>query len=198
MEFNTSGSALTIENKIIDQLPIRGRNPYNIATLDPTVSPGRVRRPTRTGPTTTPSPTTSTRAAGRASGNDVQLDGVPLTSSFKTSYTPNMDAVQEVTFQKNAVDSEYGYSSGGIVVVNMKSGTNEYHGTAFVTGADPRFNAVSDPTAVAHRGADETLRRGTKLRIYGGSLGGPDHQEQALLLHHLREVEGLAARAASS
>ena len=50
--------------------------------------------------------------------NDVLLDGVPLTSSYKSSYTPALDAVQEVTFQKNAIDSEYGYSAGGVIVLN--------------------------------------------------------------------------------
>ncbi len=36
VEFTTASSALTIDNAIIDQLPIRGRNPYNVSTLDPT------------------------------------------------------------------------------------------------------------------------------------------------------------------
>ena len=39
LEFNSSGSALTIENK--SSISCRsGRNPYNVVTLDPTVSPG--------------------------------------------------------------------------------------------------------------------------------------------------------------
>ena len=173
VEFNTSGSALTIENKIVDQLPIRGRNPYNIATLDPTVSPGTGSTANENRPYHHAFANDIDAGGGTRSGNDVQLDGVPLTSSFKTSYTPNMDAVQEVTFQKNAVDSEYGYSSGGIVIVNTKGGTNEFHGTAFVNGRSPRFNAVSDPTVSRIAGSDETLRRGSNLKIYGGSLGGP-------------------------
>ena len=173
VEFTTSGSALTIENKIIDQLPIRGRNPYNIATLDPTVSPGTGSTANENRPYHHAFANDIDAGGGTNRGNDVQLDGVPLTSSFKTSYTPNMDAVQEVTFQKNAVDSEYGYSSGGIVIVNTKGGTNEFHGTAFANGRSPRFNAVSDPTVLRVAGADETLRRGSNLKIYGGSLGGP-------------------------
>jgi hypothetical protein len=42
VQFNSSSSLLTVENKVIDQLPIRGRNPYNLATLDPTVHPAPV------------------------------------------------------------------------------------------------------------------------------------------------------------
>jgi hypothetical protein len=173
VEFTTSSSALTIDNKIIDQLPIRGRNPYNVSTLDPTVSPGTGTTANENRPYHHAFANDVDAGGGTRSGNDVLLDGVPLTSSFKTSYTPNLDAVQEVTFQKNAVDSEYGYSSGGIVVLNMKSGTNEFHGTGFVHGRSPRFNAFGDPTLVRTNGANETAFRGTNLKIYGGSFGGP-------------------------
>ena len=50
-----------------------------------------------------------------------------------------MDAVQEVTFQKNAIDSEFGYSAGGVIILNMKSGTNEYHGSAIANWRNPRI-----------------------------------------------------------
>lgn len=173
VQFNTSSTTLTIEHKVIDQLPIRGRNPYNVTTLDPTVTPG-------TGSTAGENRpyhhayANDVDAGGQTSrANDVLLDGVPLTSSYKSSYTPALDAVSEVTFQKNAVDSEYGYSLGGVVILNMKSGTNNFHGSAFAHGRSPRFNAFADPTLARTPGADEKNFRGTNLKIYGGSLGGP-------------------------
>ncbi|MBC7929091.1 MAG: carboxypeptidase regulatory-like domain-containing protein, partial [Rubrivivax sp.] len=173
VEFNSSSSSLTIDNKIIDQLPIRGRNPYNISTLDPTVTPGTGTTANENRPYHHAFANDIDAGGGTARGNDVLLDGVPLTTSFKTSYTPNLDGVQEVTYQKNAVDAEYGYSAGGIIVLNMKSGTNEYHGTAFAHGRSPKFNAFGDPTLIRKDGADETAGRGTNLKIYGGSFGGP-------------------------
>ena len=173
VEFTTSGSALTIENKVIDQLPIRGRNPYNVSTLDPTVTPGTGSTSNENRPYHHAYANDIDAGGGTQRANDVLLDGVPLTSSYKTSYTPSMDAVQEVTFQKNAVDSEYGYSSGGVVVLNMKAGTNEWHGTAIANGRSPRFNAFNDPTIKRTEGADERNFRGTDLKIYGGTVGGP-------------------------
>src|ERR1044071_831702 len=172
VEFTTSGSALTIENKVIDQLPIRGRNPYNVSTLDPTVTPGTGSTSNENRPYHHAYANDIDAGGGTQRANDVLLDGVPLTSSYKTSYTPSMDAVQEVTFQKNAVDSEYGYSSGGVVVLNMKAGTNGWHGTAIANGRSPRFNAFNDPTTV-RKGGDERNFRGTNLKIYGGTIGGP-------------------------
>src|SRR5215210_7248971 len=153
VEFTTSGSALTIENKVIDQLPIRGRNPYNVSTLDPTVTPGTGSTSNENRPYHHAYANDIDAGGGTQRANDVLLDGVPLTSSYKTSYTPSMDAVQEVTFQKNAVDSEYGYSSGGVIVLNMKAGTNEWHGTAIANGRSPRFNAFNDPTTTRKAGA---------------------------------------------
>ena len=69
---------------------------------------------------------------GTRRANDVLLDGVPLGASFKTSYTPSMDAVEEITVSKNSVDAENGNSLGGIISLNMKSGTNTLRGSAYM------------------------------------------------------------------
>ena len=37
----------------------------------------------------------------------------------------------------HAVDAEYGFSSGGVLNLSMKSGTNEYHGTGYWFGRNP-------------------------------------------------------------
>jgi hypothetical protein len=172
VQFGSSSSLLTIENKLIDQLPVRGRNPYNVATLDPTVSPGTGSTSNENRPYHHAYASDIDAGGGTLRANDVLLDGVPLTSSYKSSYTPAMDAVQEVTFQKNAIDSEFGYSAGGVIVLNMKAGTNTFHGSAFGNWRNPRFNAVTDPTIRRTAGADERNFRGTNLKIYGGTFGG--------------------------
>ncbi|HKX30451.1 MAG TPA: carboxypeptidase-like regulatory domain-containing protein, partial [Blastocatellia bacterium] len=170
VKFNTSSDILTIDNKLIDQMPIRGRNPYNVTTLDPTVNAGNN---AENRPYHHAFASEFDAGGGTFRANDIQLDGVPLTSSYKTSYTPSMEAVAEVSFQKNAVDSEYGYSSGGIVILNMKSGTNNFHGSGYYHRRDPKLNAFGDPTLPRTPGMDETGLRGTSLRMYGGTIGGP-------------------------
>jgi hypothetical protein len=172
VQFASSSTLLTIENKLVDQLPIRGRNPYNVTTLDPTVSPGTGSTSNENRPYHHAYASDFDAGGGTLRANDVLLDGVPLTSSYKSSYTPAMDAVQEVTFQKNAIDSEFGYSAGGVIVLNMKAGTNTFHGTAIANWRNPRFNAVTDPTIKRTDGADEKNFRGTNLKIYGGTFGG--------------------------
>jgi hypothetical protein len=170
VQFNSSSDVTTIGNELISQLPIRGRNPYNVTTLDPTINGGEAgeNRPYHHA-----FANELDAGGGTTRANDVQLDGVPLTSSYKTSYTPSIEAVGEVSFQKNAVDSEYGYSAGGIVILNMKSGANQFHGSGYYHRRDPRLNAFGDPTIVRVAGADETANRGTNLKMFGGTIGGP-------------------------
>ena len=75
------------------------------------------------------------------------LDGVPLGASFKTSYTPAVDAVEEITISKNSVDAENGNSLGGIISLNMKSGTNTLHGSAYGYFRDPEHERADRPDA---------------------------------------------------
>jgi hypothetical protein len=173
IQFGSSSVLLNIDNKLVDQLPIRGRNPYNVSTLDPTVSPGTGSTSNENRPYHHAYASDQDAGGGTLRANDVLLDGVALTSSYKSSYTPALDAVQEVSYQKNAIDSEFGYSAGGITVVNMKAGTNTFHGTGVANWRSPRFNAVTDPTIKRTAGSDETNFRGTKLKIFGGTFGGP-------------------------
>src|SRR5215468_2831710 len=172
VKFNSTSDVLTVGRELVEQMPIRGRNPYNIVTLDPTINGGENANGENR-PYHHAFANEFDAGGGTFRANDIQLDGVPLTSSYKTSYTPSIEAVQEVSFQKNAVDSEYGYSGGGIVTLNMKSGTNSYHGSAYYHNRNPRFNAFGDPTLPRTPGADETVFRGTDLKMYGGTIGGP-------------------------
>ncbi|MDX2033285.1 MAG: carboxypeptidase regulatory-like domain-containing protein [Blastocatellia bacterium] len=172
VQFNSSSDTTTIGNELINQLPLRGRNPYNVVALDPTINGGENANGENR-PYHHAFANEFDAGGGTTRANDIQLDGVPLTSSYKTSYTPSIEAVQEVSFQKNAVDAEYGYSAGGIVTLNMKSGTNKYHGSAYYHNRSPRFNAFGDPTIPRVAGADETIFRGTDLKMYGGTIGGP-------------------------
>src|SRR6185436_13883346 len=79
--------------------------------------------------------------------NDIVLDGAPSMTAQKSSYTPPMDAVQQVNLQQNAVDAEFGHSAGGVLSLEMKSGTNDYHGTAYYLGRNPVLNAMADRVA---------------------------------------------------
>ncbi len=67
--------------------------------------------------------------------------------------------------RNSTYDSEFGHSAGGIVSLQLKSGTNQIHGTAYYLGRNPALNAV--PNSTSHT---PSLVRN---HIVGGSIGGP-------------------------
>jgi len=170
VQFNTSSSDITLERQLVDQVPINGRNPYNLASMDPTVIPtlASENRPYHHAYANDYDAGGGTRRA-----NDVLLDGVALGASYKTAYTPAMDAVDEVTISKNSVDAENGHSLGGIISLNMKAGTNERRGSAYVYSRSPSLNAIGDPTIRIAPGQNTTALRGSDLSMFGATFGGP-------------------------
>jgi carboxypeptidase family protein len=176
VQFKTGSSDITLEKELIDQAPINGRNPYNLAALDPTITVSPATNENR--PYHHAYANDYDAGGGTRRANDVLLDGVPLGASFKTAYTPAVDAVEEITVSKNSIDAENGHSLGGIISLNMKSGTNQRHGSVYVNGRDPNLNAIGDPTIVRIEGRDTSAFRGTKLKMYGGTLGMPVKKNQ--------------------
>jgi hypothetical protein len=173
VQLNSSNSQLTLERQLIDQMPLNGRNPYNMAMMDATLNPGVGTTANENRPYHHAFANDYDAGGGTRRANDVLLDGVPLNASYKTAYTPSMDAVEEITVSKTSADAENGNSLGGIISLNMKSGTNTYKGTAYFFMRDPSMNAISDPTLAIPAGADVSKLRGTKLKMGGATSGGP-------------------------
>ncbi len=169
VQFKSSSSDITLEQQLVDQVPIPGRNPYNLAALDPSITVSPATNENR--PYHHAYANDYDAGGGTRRANDVLLDGVALGASFKTAYTPAVDAVEQITVSKNSVDAENGHSLGGVISLNMKSGTNQFRGSGYMYGRDPSMNSVSDPTIRRIPGQAEV--RGTELRMYGATLGGP-------------------------
>ncbi len=163
IQFNTTTLSQTIDGKMLKELPVLARNPFTLALLDPAVV-NRYSDVSKRNPFYQLS-TTGVDVGGQTSGrNEVQIDGSPIGVGSRGSYAPPMDAVQEFTVQQNSIDAESGFSAGGVMNVGMKAGTNEYHGSAYYFGRNPKFNAVSN----AFTRAPNVVRN----HVYGGTFGG--------------------------
>ena len=173
VQLNSSNAQLTLERQLLDQVPVSGRNPYNLAMLDPTMNPGVGSTANENRPYHHAFANDYDAGGGTRRANDVLLDGVPLGASYKTAYTPAMDAVEEVTISKTSADAENGHSLGGIISLNMKSGTNSLHGSAYSFFRDPSMNSIFDPTLAITPGQDLRARRGTELKTLGATFGAP-------------------------
>ncbi len=105
--------------------------------------------------------------------NGYQLDGTINNQTNVTSQiaiVPPPDAIQIVDVSTNAYDAEQGRATGGVVNVQIKSGTNDLHGTAFY------FNSNS---ALRARNTLSTLNKPTtNLTQFGFTLGGPIRRDK--------------------
>ena len=162
VEFNTTTLSKTIDSKMLAQMPVLARNPFSLALLDPAVV-------NRYGAQRNPFyqlSTTGIDVGGQTSGRvDVLIDGVPIGVGSRGSYSPPMDAVQEFTIQQNSIDAEFGHTSGAVMNLSMKAGTNDYHGSLYYFGRNPALNAVSNSVS----------RTPNQVRnhVEGGTIGGP-------------------------
>ncbi|MBC8165742.1 MAG: TonB-dependent receptor [Bryobacteraceae bacterium] len=104
----------------------------------------------------------------RQFGNEVLVDGVPVAyraiTNSPDSATPSYDTVEEFRVEGAVPPAEYGRTSTGLVLLSLRSGTNEYHGN--VVGLFR--NNVLDARRFNARIPDIT-RQGE----FAGSLGGP-------------------------
>ncbi len=113
----------TIESRAVSELPVAGRNVWALAATTPGVQAGN-----------TSDIGFSFRGAGQRNiQNNMTLDGISSSSNLlaMTSMRPIQDAVEEVQVQTGSTSAEYGSYLGVHVNVVTKSGTNQFHGSAY-------------------------------------------------------------------
>jgi hypothetical protein len=165
---NTTISTLgqVVDNKYILTLPNLGRDSLALVYM----TPGVVGAAGRRGDTST----NFVANGSRNSTSDVLVDGVTVTTVEQNSgitdlkYKPSVDAVQEFKMQTNFFSAEYGQTGGAVINMVTKSGTNEFHGTAFYFLRHSDFNANS--WAANRAGSPRSYYRRDQ---FGGVLGGP-------------------------
>ncbi len=164
VEFNTSTMTTTVQGTMLKDLPVLARNPFTLALLNPAVV-NQYWDVAHRNPFYMWSNGGMDIGGPTGGKNDQELDGTTLNISARGSYNAPMDAVQEVAIQQNAMDAEFGFSAGGTLNLSMKSGTNEYHGTAYYFGRNPSANALANRIT-----RDENIIR---QNIWGGTIGNP-------------------------
>ncbi len=143
VEFNTSSMNTTVQGQLLKDVPILARNPFTLALLNPAVI-NRYWDVAHRNPFYMWSSNGLDVGGATGGKNDMLLDGVPLGYAARGSYNAPMDAVQEVSVQQNSVDSEFGFSAGGVLNLAMRTGTNDWHGSAYYFGRNPALNAMTN------------------------------------------------------
>ena len=121
----------------------------------------------------------------QVNANNVMIDGIQTSSANwggTTVVTPSEDSIQYMKVSPNAYDAEFGRFSGNAIQITSKSGTNNFHGSAFFKANRPGMNAwqrwngtgtVDPKNAALSPSARGLSKSTTRFNQFGGSLGGP-------------------------
>ncbi|MBP7865537.1 MAG: TonB-dependent receptor [Acidobacteria bacterium] len=156
VETTTSQLDTVIDGKRISDLPLASRNPLDLMSLAPGVSPNSNFGLSANG------------ARGR--GNNFQLDGVDNNDNTigGAMVEQNVDATEEFRMVTATPSAEYGRAGGAVIDVIVKSGTNEFHGNLFWFNRQDGFDAKS------WRENYFDLPKGSyRYDQYGATIGGP-------------------------
>ncbi len=90
------------------------------------------------------------------------------------------DAVADFTLITNMFSAEYGHSAGGQFNITTKSGTNSYHGTAFILNNNRNYNAFDNIQKIAQGCSSDPNCEKPRLdfNTVGGTIGGPIKKEK--------------------
>ncbi|PWT79821.1 MAG: hypothetical protein C5B44_06280, partial [Acidobacteria bacterium] len=110
----------------------------------------------------------------RSRSNNFTIDGTDnndLTIGGPNFFVDNQEQIQEFQIITNNYSAQYGRNQGAVINIINKSGTNEFHGSAFEYYRSP--STFDSMTNIQRR--DPTRNRRDKLvsNVFGGTIGGP-------------------------
>src|SRR5262249_18165914 len=168
LETATSSLGGIVGRQQVEELPLNGRNVFQLAQLEigVTTAPGS----RGANPDLTASGEISVNG-GRTLNTEAFVDGIPLANKGdnRISLRPSPDAVQEFQIVTNSFPAEYGRTGGGALNFSTRSGTSEFRGTLFEYLRNDALDARSFFVNANPNGVKEKLR----FNQFGGNLGGP-------------------------
>src|SRR5262249_5192663 len=168
LQTDTTQLGTVIDSRTNEALPLASRNYIQLTLLAPgSLNPNPQ---TLTGAGTTANSGRPYINGNREQANNFLLDGLDnnQVSDNLVGYTPSPDAIQEFNLITNNAAAEFGNFQGGIISVTIKSGTNEFHGSAFEFFRNDVLNANTWSNNFS--GSEKPKLRWNQ---FGGSFGGP-------------------------
>jgi hypothetical protein len=165
-----------VDRRFMEDLPLIGRSLSDLAFLTPgvtevdTACPSDIQPP---GPTTDSCPADNFISNGsRNATADFLIDGVSTSYAYHNAlwptYEPSVDSVEEFAVQETNFSAEYGFSGNTVVNIVTRSGTNQFHGTAY----EFLRNKALDANNFFNNEAGIPLP-GLRLNDFGVAVGGP-------------------------
>ncbi|HEY7334430.1 MAG TPA: TonB-dependent receptor [Bryobacteraceae bacterium] len=106
--------------------------------------------------------------------NNFRIEGQDASNGFLAGLNqqtqPSVDAIQEISVQTSNYAPEFGQVGGGYFNLTMKSGSNQFHGSAYDYFVNEVLNAG---TPFTNNGRGGLIRPVQRRNDYGFTLGGP-------------------------
>ena len=183
MQTSSSELGTTVSDEQIEALPLNGRNFVSLTRTIPGVLRGIPGANIDGAGSLAWRASASFSANGqRPRDNNYMLDGVDNNETWLQTVVifPSVDALDEFKMQTSTYSAEFGRSLGGVVNLQIKSGTNALRGSAFEFHRNDAFDANNFFNNRAGRAKPDF-----KQNQFGGTLGGADLQGQDVLLRRL-------------
>ncbi len=165
LETTRSQVSSTIDTRLISSLPANGRNFLDFVLLTPGVTRGA-------------RGSFDLSFGGQRKMNLLRVDGADNDNTFFTEalgtslavapYQFSLASVQEFQVNTNSYSAEIGRAGSGVINVVTRSGTNEYHGSAFWYYRDKSLNANDLVNKL-----NGLPKSPFHFNQFGGTLGGP-------------------------
>jgi hypothetical protein len=169
LQTDTPAVGQVIEGGMIVDLPLNGRNFLQLAALSSSVVPATVTsaESARSGRVQV----TAHIADGRGGFNSYLIDGQETREARfgMASILPAPDMIQEFKIQRSFYSAEYGMSAN-IISLTTKSGTNDFHGSAYEFLRNDAFDT--------RQYFDRTGKPPFRLNQFGFTFGGPVQKDK--------------------
>jgi hypothetical protein len=173
-ETRSSDVSQLIESKSIEGLPLGNRRTLNVLQLSGAAV--FVSYPLNTPANVNPN---FSLAGGRSQSQMAWIDGSNAQNirigQGQINLDPPVEAVQEVKVLSNNYAAEYGGSAGGVVIETTKSGTNQFHGSAYEFLRNNSFDA---PGFFAPVKNGDKVSPELRYNVFGVTAGGPIRKDK--------------------
>jgi outer membrane receptor protein involved in Fe transport len=173
LQTDSSSLGTAITGRLVQDLPLNGRNYVQLTQLVPGVSAG----PPNGLATGTRPDDRRLNSSFSVNGQDPiannnMIDGMDNNERIigTIGVRPSIDAIQEFKVQTNLYSAEIGRTSGGVVNIISKSGSNQFHGSLFEFLRNDRLDANGN---FNFTGGAQLPKQKFRQNQFGGSVGGP-------------------------
>jgi hypothetical protein len=174
MQPDTSSLGQVIDQREANELPLNGRNVFNLAQLSPSVVPQGSSLGNIVGKN--PFDLGNFQVGGSFANQGAEyLDGQPLNIGYINIplVVPTQDSIGEFKVQYNNLGPEWGKFSGGVINFSTKSGTNTWHGEGYEYLRARILNANDPFLKASELAAGKPNRTGPYTQNqFGGTIGG--------------------------